>query len=316
MISVIIPTYERPIELTRAIKSVLNQVNVLFELLIINDSDNEQPVLDLLDKFNDKRILYFRNERTRGGNGARNTGIIHSKGEFIAFLDDDDEWYPTKLEEQFKLLKSLDYSWGAVYCGFEDNINDKWIEFQSLKDGNIFYEILSGKSSANAGSTLFIRKSLLVSIGLFDEELSRQQDLELLARFFRKSRIACVNKVLVKIYGHNETKNQKDLESNKILFLDKIKEDINQLPTPFQNKIYAFQYRELSLYFAIYGNNQKSFYYFKKSLSYSFMFPTRYLSIFLYILKNKTGINTLKQLDKVKLYIFQNKVTQKLLKKM
>ena len=102
-ISVVIPTYNRPDTLKRAITSVLSQTCTDFEIIIVNDSHQERPVWDIINHFADERIRYFRNERSKGGNGARNTGIIKSKGEYIAFLDDDDEWLPDKLYLQQQL---------------------------------------------------------------------------------------------------------------------------------------------------------------------------------------------------------------------
>ena len=314
MISVIIPTYKRPIELERAIKSALAQVDVAFEILVVNDCKEDTGVKALIDKLNDKRIIYLDNERTKGGNGSRNTAIGYSKGGYLAFLDDDDEWYADKLKEQLLSLNGLSNEWGGAYCAFQVEVNDKWTDYTNLSDGNLFCDLLSGRAEINAGSTLFIKKSVVEDIGLFAEDLVRHQDLEFLARFFAKYKIAVANKVLAKIYGHNITKNINSIEQNKLIFLEKIKEHIHRLPVTLQNRIYAYQFRELAVLFAMNGDNKKALHYLKKSISYGFMFPTRYISVFLYAWKNSTGIDMMQILNKVKYYLRNNKLTSKILK--
>ena len=100
-VSVIIPTYNRAHLVDRAIQSVLNQTYKDFELIIVDDgsTDNTEDIIKEFQK-KDERIKYIRHEENRGGSAARNTGIKAAKGEYIAFLDSDDEWLPIKLGRQ------------------------------------------------------------------------------------------------------------------------------------------------------------------------------------------------------------------------
>ena len=103
-VSVIITTYNRAHLVGKAIKSVLNQTFQDFELIVVDDgsTDNTEEVIN---SFNDTRIRYIRHKINKGGNAARNTGLRNSKGEYIAFLDSDDEWLPEKLERQLEVFK-------------------------------------------------------------------------------------------------------------------------------------------------------------------------------------------------------------------
>ena len=104
-ISVVIPTYNRAHLIKDAVQSVLDQTLQPYEIIIIDDfsTDNTE---EAINSFNSPLIKYVKNERKKGANGARNTGILIAKGEYIAFHDSDDLWLPKKLELQKKLIDS------------------------------------------------------------------------------------------------------------------------------------------------------------------------------------------------------------------
>src|ERR1700737_4457090 len=115
-VSVIIPTYNRAELLRSAIISVLTQIFQDFEVIVVDDAsrDNTQNVVH---SFNDRRIRYIRNGMNKGDAVARNVGITNSSCEYIAFLDDDDEWLPEKLEKQINLLENSSPNVGVVHTG-------------------------------------------------------------------------------------------------------------------------------------------------------------------------------------------------------
>ena len=99
LISIIIPTNNRKDLLIKAVESILLQTYPNWELFIINDHKNPIQL-----NYNDTRINIKNNKFTKGGNGARNTGLSLAKGNFIAFLDDDDEWEKDKLAKQLEIM--------------------------------------------------------------------------------------------------------------------------------------------------------------------------------------------------------------------
>ena len=103
LVSVVMPTYKRSEKLFRAIDSVLNQSYRNLELLLVNDNDPNDDNTKLLKKRvekykNDPRFHLILQERHINGAVARNVGINNAKGEYIAFLDDDDWWEVDKIK--------------------------------------------------------------------------------------------------------------------------------------------------------------------------------------------------------------------------
>ena len=285
LVSVIIPTYNRPVELRRALNSILAQTLTDFEVLVINDGEYKNTVLEIIHSFNDKRIIYSDNQRQKGGNGARNTGIIKSNGKYIAFLDDDDEWLKRKLEFQIKKISKLNQSWGGAYCGYSLLIDDTWINKNNLPEGNFQYKYLVRKTSIGASSTLIFRKSVFDQIGLWDEDLRRNQDNELLLRFFEKYNLACVNQVLIKIHGHNIPKGM-CIENEKDLYIKKITPVLAKYSPEELNLFWAYHFRAIAFEYSLIGNNRKSIRFLIHSLRYRIISPTSYVSVFKNIFMN------------------------------
>ena len=202
LVSVIIPTYKRTDKLDRAIKSVLGQSYKNIELLLVNDNvPGDEYTLALMEKVNayqnDSRFQLLLQEKHINGAVARNFAIKQAKGEYIAFLDDDDWWKENKLAEQVKELSSLDKNWGGVSCKmtFYDESMNVISKSRKYRDGNIYKDILMLQSDVATG-TLLLRHSALDEAGYFDENLLRNQDLQLLVFFTYRFKLKEVDKYL------------------------------------------------------------------------------------------------------------------------
>jgi glycosyltransferase involved in cell wall biosynthesis len=248
MVSIVIPTYKRPDLLRRAVKSVLVQTYVDFEVIIVNDDlDSFHLVKNEIDSLQDHRLVCYQNERSKGGNGARNTGILKSKGEYIAFLDDDDEWLENKLEDQLYLIEQLDKNYAGVYSGYLIEEDGNWEEYFGDLEGNIFNEVLLNRAKICTGSNLLIKKHVIEEVGLWDEELFRQQDLEFLLRVLVNYKLGFKRSLGAKIYGHNTPNPEKAfLEREK--FLKKISNLLDDLNEADQNNFYSDHYRRQALF--------------------------------------------------------------------
>src|ERR687886_939602 len=125
-VSVIIPTHNRAAFLHSAITSVLNQTFQDLEIIIIDDASKDHT-REVIANFNDTRIKVIHNQVSKGAAGARNIAIMNSSCEYIAFLDDDDEWLPEKLKIQVCLLDHSLPEVGGVCtsCFIIDKANGK-----------------------------------------------------------------------------------------------------------------------------------------------------------------------------------------------
>ena len=112
-VSVILPTYNRLDSLPHAIASVLSQSERELELIVVDDAST-QDIGSLIEKIADPRITLVRRVANGGAGAARNTGLEHARGQFIAFQDSDDLWLPGKLTYQLAMLEGLPAAFGAV----------------------------------------------------------------------------------------------------------------------------------------------------------------------------------------------------------
>ena len=203
-ISVVIPTHDRAEWLPRAVGSVLAQTWTDFELLIVDDhSTDETPAV--IARFADARIRSFRHERNFGQSKALNTGIEHARGEYVAFLDDDDEWLPAKLAAQVALLDAAPPSVGLVYCWYDkvDEASRERIETtQMTVRGDIFEHMLALHVPAATCSWL-VRRSTALSIGGFDEGLQQANDVDFISRICARGwHVDFVAQVALLTYRH------------------------------------------------------------------------------------------------------------------
>jgi len=279
-VSVIIPTYNRAHLIGRAIQSVLNQTFQDFEIIIIDDSstDNTDDIIKEFQK-KDERIKYIKHNKNKGGSAARNTGIKIAKGEYIAFLDSDDEWLPKKIEKQIKAMKILPFDiWGGIYCGFYYIKNEKYRIVKAIKKGILKKELLNKELDIGSSSTILLTRDAINKIGLFDESFERHQDWEYLIRFFRYYKLYSLEEPLVKVYGHNTPKGR-DLIKIKKKYLSKFSKDIYEFGDNTAKEINAKHWMEVSIIFASEINIYKSIYYLIKSLNYKILPLKNYLII-------------------------------------
>jgi glycosyltransferase involved in cell wall biosynthesis len=222
-ISVIIPTYNRAKLITKSINSVLNQTFHNFEVLIIDDNSTDNTEQEIA-KINDHRIRYIKLENKQGSNFARNFGIEKAKGEYIAFQDSDDIFHEDKLEKQLKNL--IDHQSDLDFCKVRLHLGRGIYNFPGpsrvkgfLKNG-IFNELTYGNFISTQAILI---KTNIIKQYMFDNELPRLQDYDLLLRMIPKIKVSYTKHTLVYLYvqkdsiGYSRTK----LEKAKKIFLQK-----------------------------------------------------------------------------------------------
>ncbi len=202
-VSVIIPTYNRAPFLGRAIRSVLEQTYTDFELIVVDDHSDEDPT-HIVEGFDDLRLRYVRHEENRGNAATRNTAIRMARGRYLAFLDDDDEWEPEKLELQIPLLEDSAEDEAMVYCPRRLVQDGELVGVDAPgKEGDVLDELLPwGLMQCSA---VVLKADILDHVGLFDERLQRGVDEDLWRRIARHYRVRYLDKVLVTCHvGHTE----------------------------------------------------------------------------------------------------------------
>lgn len=200
MVSIVMPTRDRAHVLGRAISSVLQQSVGDFELLVVDDGSTDATAIVLASyEAHDPRVRVIHlSSAGRGASAARNAGIAAARGEFVAFVDDDAEWLPTKLERQLEAVRGSGAD--VVYCRFARVAADGRIrEVGSAAAERDPWRALLSRAFIDT-STLMVRTTTLQAIGGFDENLSRLQDWDLALRLARVGRFAYVPEVLVRSY--------------------------------------------------------------------------------------------------------------------
>lgn len=212
LVSVIIPTYKRADLLTKAIDSAINQTYKNIEIIVIDDNDQSSEyrlkTKKKLSSYIESGVIrYIENEKNLGGAIARNRAVEESKGEYIAFLDDDDIFFPTKIEKQVKLMiENKDSNVGLVYChcnGVDENGNILWKNTNSYEGLPLYESMIYCIAST---SLWLCDKKMLLDIGGFEDTPSKQDLLLMVKIIANNYKILCVKEVLVNYLNHNKGK--------------------------------------------------------------------------------------------------------------
>ena len=164
LISVVIPTYNRADLIPKAIQSVLDQTYQNWELIVV-DNYSDDGTKEVIDSFKDSRISMLLLPRTGSVAASRNFGVQHSKGEWIAFLDSDDWWFPEKLSSVSKAIENnpnLIYHDLQIVSGPEDTDSHRKTKSRKLKDPIFLDLLLNGNDIALSSVT--VRKSIFMKV--------------------------------------------------------------------------------------------------------------------------------------------------------
>lgn len=230
--SVVIPTYNRAELLRQAVQSVLDQTFDNFELIIVDDGSSD-TTSEVVAEFDDHRISFVLNDHGKGGAGTRNAGIIRSRGEWVAFLDDDDMWLPEKLERQYQKIQAADKDVGLVYSGhvkFKPDTCQITYTFVPQHEGWL-YEHLLYKNVIGGLYSVVIKRGILEEVGSLDERFPALQDADLYVRVAKLCKVAFVKEPLVRVRksetGRITTNYDSKLRGNQ-LFWKKFEVDIGK----------------------------------------------------------------------------------------
>lgn len=237
LVSTVIPTYQRPKLVERAVNSVLNQTYQNIEIIVVNDD----PETDLshIKSMSDK-VTLLNHEENKGACQARNTGIKQAEGDYIGLLDDDDEYLPEKIEKQVQQFEDFPKEYGLVYSGVEEVENGEVVnkkirsgrKFLSRKrEGRVYKELLRGNMIS--APTVLVKNECFDKVGLFDPEFDSSQDLDMWMRISKEYKIGKLDEPLAKYHLDGEDRISQSVEKKiqgKQKILKKYHQDIKKSP--------------------------------------------------------------------------------------
>ena len=205
VISVVIPNYNREKTIQRAIKSVLDQTEQNFELIIVDDLSTDNSVQKICE-IKDDRIKLIKLDKNSGAARARNIGVKHSKAKLISFLDSDDSFEPEFLNESVQAMErsddSIGFMWtGVTYIYINSVKNFSW----KPKRRKNTYETFLYNLQIGSGAGITIDKSVFENAGYFKENLPAAEDTEFFLRISKKYDYTFSERNLINIYkGDND----------------------------------------------------------------------------------------------------------------
>lgn len=243
-VDVIIPTHSRAEFLRSALGSVLGQTFQDLAIIVVDDaSDDHTP--EVVRSFNDERIKYVRMDTNVGEARSRNTGLLHSNAPYVAFLDDDDEWLPQKIELQLQLFGNGSRRLGVVYSGLRviHKLTGEILrEHIPKKRGDIHHDLILG-NFVGGPSTVLIRRACFDKVGLFDENIAYLVDYDMWIRLSKEFHFECVEDALVKYHIHENR-----LSNNLSIRIHGLEAILGKYPHFFElhKKAYGWHYFELA----------------------------------------------------------------------
>ncbi|WP_315786852.1 glycosyltransferase family 2 protein [Fischerella sp. JS2] len=225
-VSVIIPAYNAMTYLPETLESVLRQTFTDFEVLIVNDGSSD-PILEWACGIVDPRVKLISQEN-QGVSTARNTGITHAQGEYIAFVDADDLWESTKLAKQIRCLEEnpaigLVHTWIVL---IDEQGKSSGRVISSNAKGNVWKQVV--EHNLIQTSTVLVRRCCLETVGVFDQNLRSAEDWELWVRIASRYLLAVVKEPLVfyRLHSCNTTKNWRLIEQGLSPVIEKVFQSI------------------------------------------------------------------------------------------
>ena len=244
LVSVIIPTFNGENHIVKCVESVISQTYDNKEIIVVDDngigSDSQVKTFNLLKDFIDSGLIkYYPLKCNMGGSHARNFGEMQSNGEYLLFLDDDDEISSNKLEAQVFQLNLLNDEYAFSYSSSKICENNSLSNIiKAKKDGTILYDYLMGRIYIGTG-TVLLRRKVFEEMKGYDETFSRHQDWEFYTRILNKYKAISNSHCFFIRYicNRNTPKEIEKFEKNMKYFIDFLKNQKLSLPKRKVDKV-------------------------------------------------------------------------------
>lgn len=289
LVSIVLPTYMRSQKLRETINSVLSQTYSPWELIVVDDNRPTEPHAEQTETTvreyqNFANIVLIKHGCNKGACAARNTGIAAAKGDFIAFLDDDDIWVANKLALQVDALNkdpSADFVFCNLVCVDETTNSSHVVHWKFSKD-DLFNDLLK-KGDGICTSALLIRKTAVLAIGGFDTSLPSFQDYDLLLRLALRYKHVAIDIPLLEynVSADGISRNYEAKFKGKMIIIDKYSEYFGARSL---SKYYAGHLAVLGDYALLRGRRWVSIKYFARSILKRPAWPSTYVKLFVSVL--------------------------------
>jgi glycosyltransferase involved in cell wall biosynthesis len=276
-VSVIIPTYNRAATILRAVRSVQAQTYQDYELVIVDDGSLDDTA-EILASLNEPRLRLIRHTTNSGSARARNTGVSEARGDFIAFLDSDDEWLPEKLAHQMEVVHKQPGGITANVSGFYlyDDANIRRTQVPG-QPGSWHRHLLMG-CGLGEGTTLLVARQAFDQVGDFDTCLRRYADWDWLLRYTRLYPLTVTPEPLAVVYRASAPRAQV-VEGAAVQFLEKHQAEFKEAGW-YGRRAVGKRYLEVAIYYFVEKNRKEGLKWLRKALNQSvFQRPSMYLRI-------------------------------------
>lgn len=239
MVTIVIPTFNRAGVLSGTLDSVLAQTFQDWECLVVDDFSTDQTA-QVVEEYHkrDDRLQYLVNERRKGAQGARNTGLNHSQGEWVLFFDSDDIMHNDMLSAFLGSVEETEGQYDVYTCFlniFDETTKQIKGKYEWVCEGDIHQQLLRGETYANFDNSV-IRKQILIDNGGLDEDFPSMQEWDTHIRLSKKARYHTIREVLADYFvGGEDTisvDTKRDILGN-ILILTKHKAEWKDCPSSY-----------------------------------------------------------------------------------
>lgn len=270
-VSIVLPTYNRAEYLPRSIDSVLRQTFDDFELIVVDDASTD-GTRSVVEGYDDDRVTYVSHDENRGPSAARNTGLEIVRGEFVTFIDSDDEFVPTFLETSLRALRDEPDDCAGTAVTYENHktYKDYEVEMNPVPPVMSGMDVI-GDAIPRVGG-LMLRSTVVSEIGRFDEQQPYNEDVDYWIRLFQNGYyLVGIGEPLYRYYKHGDQQTSDD--RSKIFGLTTFfgKHD-GALPTSYRVK----HRRELGIAYAREGDFSSASAQFRRAIEDESGFSTNY----------------------------------------
>ena len=211
--SVIIPTFNREKTIRKALEYFDEDFYLRGEVIVVDDASEDQTCAFIEKEFPKVKIL--KHLHNQGAAAARNTGIKAAQGDYVAFLDSDDVWYPEKLSKQLSYFKDLDQKVGGVFSAY--HYNKGTLKIRRFEEVIDWFEYFLKGCFISPGSGLIVRRKIFEEIGFFDEKMKRLEDWDWLLRLSQQYSLKFINDPLFCVNYSGKPNSQDVIDATEVL---------------------------------------------------------------------------------------------------